>query len=597
MKRILLLLLCAALILPISLVGCGKNNGEVEPTDVIEPTEEPTENEKTPDSTDKKPSGSTSKPKEEPAFSTKRMFIGEQGARDLKIVGDLENASIGYAASEFEEYMLKMGFYFKETGFAVNLGLDETLHEDGYRIEATTEAITIVGGSGRGVIYGVYGFLTKYAGVKFLTPEIEYCDDVDIKLEDNMSYTYTPVFDLRQIDWYSGRLSQEWMVKNGINCCDWNSNFPESLGGSKNYGGLFVHTLGTLTGTSHSSQPCLSDPENLEKAIAYVRNVLEAKPETNIVSVSQNDNQNYCKCEKCAAVDAEEGSPSGTLLRFVNAVAADIAEDYPNVTVDTLAYQYTQKAPAITKPLPNVCIRLCPINCHFTRTLDDPTCDVNATFCKDLLEWSEICENIYIWDYTNNYKYSIPTFPNFGVLRDNMAFFADHNVTGMFPQGNYYSASGEFGELRAYLLAKLMMDPYMSEREYSEHMNDFLKGYYGAGWVNIRVYIDAVTAAATDCQGIYDTPFEGISYEFYESMETVFDLLWDNAQELAGSKVDNVKRSSLQWRYIKLCLNPNDKDARSFARDVTRYNVYWREGGSSNLSSDVDFSKTPLKWN
>ena len=167
----------------------------------------------------------------------------------------------------------------------------------------------------------------------------------------------------------------------------------------------------------------------------------------------------------------------------------------------------------------------------------------------------------------------------------------------MFPQGNYYSESGEFGELRSYLLAKLMMDPYMSEKEYSEHINDFLKGYYGAGWFYIRTYIDTITTAATNCQGIYDSPFDAVPLETYAYMEDLLELCWSKAEELAGSKVDNVKRSRLQWRYIRLCLHPDKTEANLFVRDVQRYGVYWKEGSNGASAPSADrLSEAPTRW-
>ena len=530
-------------------------------------------------------------------FGAKKLFIGEKEYTSFNLRAD-NDAAVSYAADELKKYMGKMELCADSGELSFVLTLDASLPPDAYRLDFDECEIRIVGGSGRGVLYGVYGFLDKYAGVRFLTPELEVCKDGDIKLVPGSSYSYTPAFDLRQIDWFSARFSQEWMAKSGINCCDWNPNFPEHLGGSKNYGGLFVHTIGRLTQTPDDSQPCLSDPENLKKAIANVRDVLAKHPTTNIVSVSQNDNWNCCKCEKCAAIDAEEGSPSGAMLRFVNAVAADIATDYPNVTVDTLAYTYTQKAPKITKPLPNVCVRLCPILCHFTHPLDDNSCERNSTFCNDLVEWSKICKNIYIWDYSNNYRFSIPTFPNLGVIRANMQFFADHNVKGMFPQGNYYSTSGEFGELRAYLLAKLMMNPYMSQREYYNYMNDFLRGYYGDGWRYIRAYIDETTAlAATNCQNIYASPFDGIEEEAYRAMEKNFELWWGKAEELAGDRVEFVKRSRLQWRYIRLMLHPAADQAKRLIDEVNTYKISWMEGaGGYSLPEDADLSLPPHQW-
>ena len=106
--------------------------------------------------------------------------------------------------------------------------------------------------------------------------------------------------------------------------------------------------------------------------------------------MSQNDNRNYCTCDKCAASDVREGSPAGTLLRFVNAVADDIAKDYPDVVIDTLAYQYTRPVPKITRPRPNVCVRLCSIECCFSHPLDDDTCAQNAAFHRDIVAWNEV---------------------------------------------------------------------------------------------------------------------------------------------------------------------------------------------------------------
>ena len=275
----------------------------------------------------------------------------------------------------------------------------------------------------------------------------------------------------------------------------------------------------------------------------------------------------------------------------------DDVKDYPDVVVDTFAYMYTQAAPKITKPLPNVAVRLCSIRCHFSHPISDENCDRTATFNRDLQAWSEICKNIYIWDYTTNYRFCIPTFPNFTVMRENMRYFAEHNVTGMFPEGNYFSTSGEFGELRAYLLAKLMMDPYMTEREYYTHMDEFLSAYYGDGWIYLRAYIDSTCAlAANNCQSIYADPYAAMPQETLLAMEEAYELWWSRAEELAGDCLDNVKRSRLQWRYIRLMLHPNEEEAKQFIADVNAYGIAWGEGDLRTLPADADLTKPPHEW-
>ena len=197
----------------------------------------------------------------------------------------------------------------------------------------------------------------------------------------------------------------------------------------------------------------------------------------------------------------------GSLLTFVNRIADDIKDDYPNVYVDTLAYRYTRKAPKTIVPRDNVIIRLCSIECCFCHPLDDPDCPHNVEFKKDIEEWSAICNNLSVWDYTTDFLCYLSPFPNFAVLQKNVKFFKDHHVIGMFEQGNYQSLSGEFGELRGYLLAKLLWNPDMTEAEYYAHMDEFLRDYYGAGWKYVREYIDVTTRKAAERHlFIYDTP-------------------------------------------------------------------------------------------
>ena len=493
-----------------------------------------------------------------------------------------------YAAAELQQYLEKSGVGVSG-GLVITVSVDPSLARDAVRIRLTDGGLALEGGNGRGAIYAVYTFLERYAGMRFFMPGLEILGEGDIVVDED--YAFTPVFEMRQSDWRCGNASMEWRLKNKIN----RPESPAAYGGGITYGG-FVHTLGSLTDTPWEKQPCLSDPENLKKAIAGVRAILQKDPTLSIVSVSQNDNQNYCQCEKCAAVDAEEGSHAGTLLRFVNAVAAEIAQDYPDVVIDTLAYQYTRRAPALTKPLPNVCIRLCSIECCFSHPLDDASCPENVAFCRDIVAWSRICDRIYVWDYVTDFCFYVPTFPNFGVLRENMRFFADHGVKGMYPEGNYNSPqSGEFGELRCYLLAKLLWDPRMDATEYYRHMDEFLAAYYGGGWRYIRAYIDwTVNESRGGHMSIWKKPFDIIPQDRYAAMEETFDAWWDRAEALAGDRLEAVKRSRLQWNCIRLCLHPDADGAEAFLKTLKEQNIKWREW--NDLPNKYDPAASPAEW-
>ena len=522
-------------------------------------------------------------------FDRKLVIGGESFVRFSVTSG--KSGPEQYAASELKKYLKKMGL-FEGEGASFSLTLDLSLNRDSYAIvPGENGEISVTGGNGRGVIYGAYAFLEHYAGARFFMPGVETLGSGDIAV--NEPFVHDMIFEMRQSDWQCGNSDVDWCLKNSIN----QREIPASKGGNIKYGG-FVHTIASLAGTDSKSQPCFSDPEILDTVIASVRAMLERDPSITIVSVSQNDNQNYCTCSKCREIDREEGSHMGSLLRFVNAVAEDIEDDYPDVIIDTLAYQHTRKAPKITKPRDNVCIRLCSIECCFSHPLNDPSCSVNAAFKKDIEDWNQICDRIYIWDYVTCFSYYVETFPNFEVLRENMRFFAEHGVKGMYPEGNYNSPqSGEFGELRCWLLAKLMQDPLMSDETYHAYMDEFLASYYGEGWTYIREYIDwACALAAKKHMNIWNPMTSVLNIKRSERAEVLarFDECWDKAEELAGDRVDAVKRSRLQWECVRLMFSPDAERARAFLDDIERLNVRWNEWGE--MPSNPNLSRSPAEW-
>lgn len=206
------------------------------------------------------------------------------------------------------------------------------------------------------------------------------------------------------------------------------------------------------------TQLCLTNPDVLAITIAQLREDIKAHPEAKIISLSQNDCYFPCQCPECSRIDREEGSHAGTLLRFVNACADAIAEEYPDIIIDTLAYHYTRQAPKLTRPAPNVTVRLCTIEGCFSHPLEEcevVTCDYykrnmtdDMSMRKDFEDWSRICNRLSIWDYETNFTYYLNPMANVPVLQPNIQYFIRHHVTSLFEQGNGQSPSGELASLR-----------------------------------------------------------------------------------------------------------------------------------------------------
>ena len=126
-------------------------------------------------------------------------------------------------------------------------------------------------------------------------------------------------------------------------------------------------------------------------------------------------------------------------------------------------------------------------------------------FCRDLEEWKKITDRILFWDYTTDYHIYIAPFPNLLTIRENANYLATSGGIGIYEEGNYqFPVTGEFPELRGYLLSRLLWNPEMSREAYIDLMKEYLSGFYGPGGKYIFEYILATSSkVAEHHMGIY----------------------------------------------------------------------------------------------
>ncbi len=453
----------------------------------------------------------------------------------------------------------------------IRLAIDPSAAGDGYKIEAQGKNVVISGSNFQQTISGIFYFLEEYAGIYRYTKDLVVCTKDSVSVPADLSFCYTPYFEYRETDWLSP-CDPDYALYNGINGGDYRT-IPDELGGNVDYISGFGHTLtnqfcssskyfdehpeyfALSFGRRTPKQLCLSNPEVYEivrdEVMALLKEKHDPDADLQIVSLTQHDNISYCTCKKCHEIDKKYGSHAGTMLEFVNAIARDVkAAGYNNVAIDTFAYRYTRTPPKGIVPEDNVIVRLCSIECCFSHTMDDPTCACNVSFMKDLAGWSEICNRLYIWDYTTNYACFVGLFPDFGTLQRNMQVFYENGVKGVYEEGNYTLdvCDTEFAELRAYLIAKLMQNPY---RDYKQTRDGFLNAFYGAGGEYIGEFLDIVTNnASTKHLSIY----EGMNNTLNLTNKQVkaCDELWEKAKAAAdGTAKQNVLNSELCWRTWK----------------------------------------------
>ena len=438
-------------------------------------------------------------------------------------------------------------------------GIDrEKITEDGFALTTNDGYIRIVHGTGKGSIYGVVTLLEDYFGIHYFAENIYTIhENENMLMPSDVIRLENPSFRYRQTQSYSQRdpIYRLWHRLESPH-----EVFVQSL---------WVHTFNRLLpasefGASHpeyyafingerrpgtASQWCLTNPEVFEIVAARLDTLFKENPDRHIISVSQNDSQTHCFCDECRAIDEYEGSPSGTIIRFMN----KLAERFPDKEISTLAYLYSVPPPRHVKPLPNVNIMLCNINC--TREVPLTDNESGQEFVRHMEGWAAITNNIFVWDYGINFDNYISPFPNLHILQPNMQLFHKNNATMHFSQ-IAGSKGGDFSELRAYLVAKLMWNTSINLESV---MQTFLKEFYGeAAAPYLYQYIRLRESALIESEiglWIYDTPITHKDGMLNDAMMQQYKDLFDKAEQaVAGNQtfLDRVREARLPIMYAEL---------------------------------------------
>ncbi len=440
----------------------------------------------------------------------------------------------------------------------------EGLSPDGVVIETVGENLLLVGERPRGTLYAVYCFLEDIVGCRWWSSKVSTIPSVPDLSIPEQHVRYVPPLEYRESFW-ADAFDGDWAARNR---CNGNSErLEDKHGGKVRYGGpFFVHTFAPLVPPAEYfqdhpeyfsevngqrldgyAQVCVTNEAVKQLITAKVLAYLREDPHAQIISVSQNDCDNHCLCANCKKLEEEEGSPAGPLLHLVNYVAAEVGKQYPHVAIDTLAYQYTRRPPRHVKPLPNVIVRLCSIECDFSQPLTAPS---NQKFADDIRGWSKICQRVYIWDYTTNFAHYIQPHPNLRVLGPNIRFFVEHGVRGVFEQGAYNSLGAEFAELKAWVLAKLLWNPQLDDQAL---VREFVSGYYGAAAAPMLEYIQLIHDEA-EAKQTYLTCFSSVTAEFLNmAMLAKADKLLDQAEAAVKDDpavLQRVQVARLPLRYV-----------------------------------------------
>ena len=447
----------------------------------------------------------------------------------------------------------------KKGDIVIGQGNTEGLTEDGFRLATQEGILRISSGGDKGAIYGVVTLLDDYLGVEYYTahtytlekrptieiPELDRAENPSFRYRQTQSYAIQedPIYKM----WFRLEEPNEVFANNL-----WVHTFDKILP-SAEFGESHPEYYSYINGERRpgaASQWCLTNPEVFEIVAHRVDSIFRANPDKKMISISQNDgNFTNCTCPTCKALDEQEGgTPSGSLIHFLNKLAAR----FPDKEFSTLAYLFTMHPPKQVKPLPNVNIMLCDIDCRREVPLTD-----NASgqdFMRAMEGWSKISDNIFVWDYGINFDCYLSPFPNFPILQKNMQLFKDHHVTMHFSQ-IAGSKCGTFTEMRAYIVSKLMWN---TQQDVDSLMKQFMQGYYGAAAPYLYQYeklLEGALLGSGQDLWIFDSPVSHKKGMLNAHCLKRYNELFDQAEKAVADSpelLDRVRIERLTLQYSEL---------------------------------------------
>lgn len=500
----------------------------------------------------------------------------------------------------------------------------KTLNGDGFFIKTHGSSLLVNGYRNSGVLYGAYEILESTFGVRFLTDDYVYVPKtttVELKETDVVEvpafesrdyYAYPAMNDFEYTSHmrfgtkyrktplkYGDVGANAWFAGSGHNLlAEADALVPYSTYGAAhpdwyyNEGQELRYTSGITEDDKFDSTDTDSLAYNL---VEICKQKILANPTARYFMLGQPDNNVWDDSPEAKASKLRNGTNSGTLMVFVNAVAGEIEKWLEEEGIDrdvlfvTFAYWKTIDAPVKLNesgeyvaynenvvPRDNVAVMIAHMTCSY-HSLDDKTCSSNITAAAHFEQWGAIAKNLFVWDYNTNFDNHFFWYPNFNSLVKNIRYYVDKGVVEVMTQGaphvgNYYQC-----KLEGYLFSKLLWNP---DLDVNDLIAEFNALYYGdsAGAVDEFVELMRAHYASIDDENHYfhnelysKSDFKEAKWYPIDFLERAISLLEDEIARVEESALGESEKIERVDRLYQVWLHP------AFMK-LTNYDSYYTSG-------------------
>lgn len=526
----------------------------------------------------------------------------------VRIIFEARDATSQFAGTELQRYLKQIsGTQFAldtAAGYrkpAVRLTLDKTLAREAYRISTKGSDLLIAGGSGSGVLYGVYDVLRRL-GCRWPAPAYSFYhgSSTCIPRRDSLSITLrsvireAPAMAIRKLDVEEGRshtLSNllqliDWMPKFGFNTLmvplnyggwgkvkwdRWRNGLTPALkkrglmievGGHGYQNFLNASMEDSMLFKEHpdwfgKDKNCNPSPEEYEVFntadsgalryfIANILSYLQRHPEIDIFDFWPPDGARWADCPALKSL----GSGQDRQARLANLVDQAIRKLRPGLRLEIIAYAKALLPPETVSLNPDILVDFCPIDQSYERQIYDTMSRENNVYAKALHAWRKAFSgDIGLYSYYRKYGWhSLPNVIPYYIAKD-LRWYKKVPLQGV----SVYCEPGDWATfaLNYYTLGRLAWNP---RADVDSLVKDFCRTLYGRQAASaIRVY--AVLGQTVRLLG--NIPFTTLKSpeRLAAGIKSLSrcEAILDSAVEAAGdaANADNLRKLALAAEYAR----------------------------------------------
>ncbi|WP_158301539.1 DUF4838 domain-containing protein [Paenibacillus mesophilus] len=453
----------------------------------------------------------------------------------------------------------------------------------GFVICPHKDTITIIGPTKDGTLNGVFEFLERYVGVRWLMPGPNGEDvpqSADLSVPPG-NVREQPVFANRVISpaWGDpatpGRTQaiNEWAQRNKLQGFhnqpfEYKENLHQ-LFPAETYGTMhpefYPNGVPPAPGVRSGWQPCFSVPGTVDAAVYGILQYFKANPDKHSYSLGVNDTGGFCEANPShpsypnATNSMGYVNMSNIYYDWVNKVAERVLQVYPDKWFGLLAYREVNDPPSFA-----LNTRVVPFLTKDRMAWVDE--GVEADEHARTEAWNPVASQIGWYDYMYGSLYLLPRI-YVGQTIENWQYAADHHVVGTYTE--MYPTAGDGP--KAWLMAKLLWNP---DRNPQAQLDDWyiravgplaapdLKAYFGF-WENF--WTERAKGTAWFEKRKSNIYFDFLNHS-YLNMLTEQDL--HNARTLMDSVVAKAGTAPQQARaqIFRQAFDYYELTARSFPR-------------------------------